>query len=120
MIADTTFLIDLLNGREDAKFFAKHNYVVTTAISIFELFQGLKESEKKVAQNILEELPVLSFDKQAAILSANILKELKNKGLEIDPEDCMIAAIVLINKSVILTKNVKHFQRIRGLQIKQY
>ena len=47
MIADTTFLIDLLVGRDAAKRVADEHYVMTTAITRFEIYQGLQDNEGK-------------------------------------------------------------------------
>lgn len=120
MIVDTTFLIDLLNGRGEAIEFSKNNYFATTAISVFEIIQGMKKSEEAKTKGLFEEIPVLDFDKECAILSANIFKELKLKGLEIDFQDCMIASICIKNKSKLVTKNTKHFERIKNLEVLSY
>ncbi|MFT4311047.1 MAG: type II toxin-antitoxin system VapC family toxin [Candidatus Woesearchaeota archaeon] len=120
MIVDTTFLIDLLNGKKDALEFSKNNYFATTSISVFEIMLGMKKSEEIQTKGLFEEVQVLNFDQECAVLSANILKELKGKGLEIDFQDCMIASICLKHKSVLVTKNLKHFQRIKNLDVISY
>ena len=40
-----------------------------------------------------------------------------NKGEIIDIEDIMIGAIVIHNGERLVTRNKKHFERIRGLEI---
>ena len=120
MIADTTFLIDLLVGRESATTYAENNYVVTTAISVFEIYQGLSEKEKEETQDLFDELIVFPLTKQTASKAGTIFKELKNKGLEIDPEDSMIASIAIEKDISILTRNTSHFSRIEGITVEEY
>jgi predicted nucleic acid-binding protein len=47
VIADTTFFIDLLIGRDDAKQFAADHYLTTTTITQFEIYQGLQDDERE-------------------------------------------------------------------------
>lgn len=120
MIADTTFLIDFLVKRSDAVFFAKNNYVVTTAISVFEIYQGAKISEFEGLDNFFNEFIVLKFGREEAVLAGKIALDLKRKGEIIDFEDCMIASIALIKDVPVVTKNLKHFSRIKNLKVISY
>ena len=40
--------------------------------------------------------------------------------MQIDPEDAMIAGIARTNKQRIITRNVKHFSDIEGVEIENY
>ena len=120
MIADTTLLIDLLIGREDATNFLKYNYITTTSISVFEIFQGSKENEKTKIESLFKEIPVFPLDYESAKLAGNFMKDLKGVGSEVSPEDCMIAAIAIKKGLPIASKNEKHFNRFKGLSVKKY
>ena len=127
MILDTTFLIDVLRDRKEAVEKAKElersfEPVRTTTISVFELWQGVKDlaEEREDIGNLLSSLGMLPFDLESAFLAGDIQRRLIKTGEGIDPEDSMIAGIVLKNKETILTKNVKHFGRIQGLKIETY
>lgn len=120
MIVDTTFLIDLLNKRPDAILFAQNNYVVTTAISVFEVYQGAKLSEFEVLDIFFNRIMVLKFGKEEGVLAGKIALDLKKRGEIIDFEDCMIAAIALIKETTLITKNLKHFNRIKNLKVISY
>jgi len=120
MIADTSFLIDLFVGRNDAKDFVAKNIVCTTSISIFELFKGLRDSELEKLDSLLSEIIVLDFDVESAKLAGIISRDLSAKGLEIDVQDCMIGAIALIKGFSVVSKNVKHFSRIKKLSLVSY
>jgi tRNA(fMet)-specific endonuclease VapC len=75
--------------------------------------QRLRETEKD-----LEEFDPLPFDDAAA---AEFDRLLAIKGLRrIGRGDLLIAAIALANKATLVTRNVKHFQRVPGLQIENW
>ena len=129
MIMDTTVLIDLLRDRQDAviklKELQKRNVpLFLTSISVFELWQGISDvhNERKSQQlyNLLESLGAFIFDIPSAKASGIIHAGLKKEGQMIDSEDSMIAGIAKTNNETLLTRNVKHFQRVPGLKVESY
>ncbi len=129
MIIDTTVLIDLLRGNQGIvtklKALQQQNIpLFLTSISVFELWQGTSDvrNEKKSQQlhHLLESLGTFTFDIPAAKESGNIHARLKEEGHMIDSEDSMIAGIAKINHETLLTRNVKHFERIPGLNTETY
>ncbi len=62
----------------------------------------------KQAQNLV-------FDEESALLAAEIKQDLTQKGKSIGDWDTMIAAIGLQHKTIVVTNNVKHFQRVQNL-----
>ncbi len=125
LILDTSFLIDLLLNHKEAVELAasleEKEILKTTSICVYELFRGIKKKESiEKLEQLCSELIVLSFDKEAAKKAGIISNELLRKGQEIDPEDCMIAAIALLNNDTLVTRNVGHFNRIINLNIKSY
>ena len=52
----------------------------------------------------------LPLDKESAILAGEIELNLKEKGIVIELEDIMIAAISIQNNEALITKNLKHFE----------
>ena len=91
----------------------------TTSINCFELFKGAMRSKQKDAKEKLEVLfsmlKILDFDFLASQKAANIFEELRLKGIPLDPLDLQIASIVIVNKERLLTRNNKHFDRIKEL-----
>ncbi len=131
MILDTSFLIDLLRkGDEQARIKAveldqKLEAKSITSISIMELWRGAlrsanKEHEKEKIDNLLSSLMNYTFNELAAKKAAEIEENLRVSGTLIDVEDIMIAATALIHHEKILTRNVKHFEKITGLQVETY
>ena len=98
---------------------------LVTAVTIFELFSGLArskkpEQEKEGIRKVLYGQLIIHFDKEAAERAGDIDGTLIKEGTMIDPTDSMIAGIAVIKKEKLLTRNVKHFSRVRGLEIEVY
>lgn len=129
MILDTTAVIDILRGEP---VLVKHVETLenkgisfsTTAISVFEVWQGIKEGvsedKKERIESLFNSLRILPFELESAKEAGNIQSSLKHEGNEIDPEDSMIAGIARKANETIITRNVKHFSRIRNLKIESY
>ena len=129
MIADTTFLIDLLNNDagavQKAQTLDKENVpTFTTAISVFELWQGIGEIKNKEKlekiNTLLESIGFFHLDKECAKIGGRIHNELYTKGMAIQPEDSMIAGICVKHGRKVLTRNVKHFSRVKLLEVETY
>jgi predicted nucleic acid-binding protein len=70
---------------------------------------------------LFSRLHIFPFDHGSAIKAGAILGELVRKGMEIDSLDGMVAAIALTHGcNVIVTRNVKHFERIEGIDAEGY
>lgn len=129
MIIDTTFLVDLLDNDPNAvkksqELDAQNSALFTTAISVFELWQGVSDiKDKKKLEKInllLDSFGLFSFDKESAKIAGKIHSELYIRGLPIQPEDSMIAGICLKHGKKVITRNVKHFSRISALEVETY
>ena len=129
MILDTTAIIDLLHGNNEVvnkikELQRKNIPLVITSISVFEIWQGTKDiADREKMERIyylLESLGNLSFDIPSAEEAGSIHAYLKKEGKIIEPEDSMIAGIAKIHHETILTRNIKHFQRISGLKLESY
>ena len=131
---DTSFLIDILKGNQKVEELEheledNNKDINITSLSIMELIKGIKlrenlpyvkETEKEKINDILSNFNILGFDKNSAILAGEIEADLINKGEIIDIEDIMIAAITINNDEILLTRNRKHFEKIKGLKIESY
>ncbi len=130
MIFDTTFIVDVMRNEAAAvaklhELISKGEPQLVTAVTIFELFSGLArskkpEQEKEGIRKVLYGQLIIHFDKEAAERAGDIDGTLIKEGTMIDPTDSMIAGIAVIKKEKLLTRNVKHFSRVRGLEIEVY
>ena len=123
--ADTDFLIDLKDqdGKAIAKMEeleSKGEAVSTTAINIAEFYYGVYRSNDKEralgdANKLLEPFAVLNLNFGSARLYGELAGKLKSNM--ISPLDLLIASIALANKQTLITRNVKHFERVPNLQV---
>jgi tRNA(fMet)-specific endonuclease VapC len=67
-------------------------------------------------QNFFSQVTILDFSLKAAMEAGKIYKDLKSKGMMIDIEDILIAAIAISNNLKLATDNKNHFSRINGLE----
>ncbi|MEK6855005.1 MAG: PIN domain-containing protein [Nanoarchaeota archaeon] len=127
---DTSFIIDVLRGKKEVleieKKLDRLSEAVTIASpSIMELIVGVRLSnnpqiEEEKINSLLSSLIVLNLDRESAVLAGNIKADLTKKGDLIDIEDILIGAIAKHNNETIITKNPKHFEKIKGLTIESY
>ncbi len=130
---DTSCLIDIILGKPLPEKFkdildGKENVSIASP-SVIELIKGLHlrknikyvaEEEKEKINNAINSLIVFSLDKKSAVLSGKIEAELRNAGEPIGIIDIMIGAIAITNNEILLTRNKKHFDKIKGLKIESY
>ena len=121
-VLDTNFLIDLLRGKEDAIDVAdSFDNPKTTTINAFELYYGAGRSikpKKGISEvgNLLRSIDVLEFNNPAAQKAGEIHAELMNSGNPVDIMDVLIAGIVIVNKEELVTRDIEHFRRIKGVR----
>ncbi len=126
---DTTFLIDLLRKSPSAVAKAveldAEPIVFTTEANVYEIVSGIRNTNTEKAlqdlESLLSRMVVLPLDRKASIYAGLISSELMLKGKMIDDIDCLVAGILLTNGcETVVTRNVKHFERIDGLKVESY
>lgn len=130
MILDTCFIIDLLEGNEEAyeKLLELDTNDVTqiiTTVSVFELIVGVErsnnvEKEKNRTTKIYEKMLIANLDHKSAVCAGEIFAQQMSKGRTLPFSDCLIAGIAISNNETLLTRNVKDFSRIERLKIESY
>ena len=121
IIADSDVLIDFLRGQGQAKRVALElttRSFGTTAITAFEIRAGAHSArQRKTVDMLLEAMTILSFGSEEADLAANLRQQLDKEGKPIGMADYMIAATCITNDGILLTRNLKHFERIPELKL---
>ena len=128
---DSDFMIALLRGDKKAitkaeKLEEESREIVSTAINALELFvgivaiDGISGTRVKETRDFLENLTILNLDMSSAERSAYILNSLEKLGKSIGLKDSIIAGIALEHKADILTRNIKHFERVSGLKVETW
>ena len=123
---DTDVIVDYLRGREPGRsaFTSWREKADTfiTSITAFELLLGANLSSKRErrvleVESLLHQLKILNFNWESAEKAAEEGAELKAEGVPIGIRDLFNASICLATNIPILTKNKRHYQRIRELKI---
>lgn len=122
MIADSDVLIDYLRGHGDwARRIAielESRSFGTTAITAFELRSGVRTARQaKAVESLLDAMTILPFGPDEALAAAEARREVEAKGKPIGMADYMIAGTCLAAGGVLLTRNLKHFERVPGLKL---
>lgn len=130
MIMDTCFIIDLMNNNPQAvaklnELHKHHTPLMTTTLTLFELFTGVaqstkKETEKQKINSILQGCAFASITETSAETSGYIHGNLMKEGTPINSVDALIAGITIEKNKKLLTRNTKDFSKINGLQIETY
>jgi len=130
MIQDTSFIIDLLRGDDDAETLhavLEHDNrsQKLSSVTVLELYEGIgragtsRESDEQVLA-VLDSKSVVDADETVMRKAGRLSGELISAGERIDREDCIIAATALLNDEPVITRNTDHFERIDGLDVRSY
>ena len=132
ILLDTNVLSELMKLSPNEKVVATINtfsiessYI--SAITHAEILQGIalltegkrKKNLAKMADEILMLFAnnTLAFDQGSAPFYADIVQQRQQKGRPIEFPDAQIAAIALQHKTKLLTRNIKDFEGIEGLEL---
>jgi predicted nucleic acid-binding protein len=124
VIVDSDVLIDFLRNDVSAvrriAELKNRGELATTSINSFELFKGLglKDSSKmQILSGFLGNFRIFDFNFEVSVKAGEIFSDLKERGEGIDLADVMIASIAISNGEALLTRNRKHFSRIKNLKV---
>lgn len=125
-ILDSDHCIAILRKRLDLReHVPPDEELATTAISVAELTHGAQRSQRRDdnlarLEVLLSALAVLPFDESAARRFGRLKADLEAAGTPLDDMDLQIASIALENRLPLLTNNIKHFERIQGLELQNW
>ncbi len=117
---DSDVIIEILKGNNSIKDqVSKYEGIVTTRVNVHELLVNSKRrAERLRIIKFIDNLNVLTMNKNSALISSSIFRNLKSCGKEIGHHDTLIAGILRSHGcKLIATRNKKHFTRINGLEI---
>jgi len=97
----------------------------TTSITVGELLYGARKRGSlrlthQIREVVLAALTVLPFDETAARAYAEVRTDLEQAGQRLDEPDLRIAAIALSRDLTLVTGNVRHFERVKGLHVENW
>lgn len=121
ILADTDALIDFLKAKglaAQVRVELEKGALCTSAINVFELYSGAHtKAQRDKIRALLAPLTILSLSPEAAVCAADIRRGLDRKGLSIGMGDSLIAGIAIHFNKRLLTRNLKHFERVPGLEL---
>lgn len=129
VLLDTSFLIDLMNGDDEAVEKARElerNLVQQrlSSMTLFELYYGIARAvdsadERETVEDVLASKPVLPADTAVMKKAGRLSGSLYNDGSPIGDSDVIIGATADIVDEPVLTRNIDDFDRI-GVEVEPY
>lgn len=125
-LIDTDVLIDNLRhkARLDEKVVEAG---ATSIINLGELVYGaFKGTDPEKALGILEnfladlEIEIINLEKETIFIFGELKANLEKKGARLDDFDLLIAAVAIVNKLTLVTRNFMHFKRVKGLKLYEF
>ena len=128
---DTNLVIDIFRGK-DPNLKSKIEYIKSlgsgfaiTTITLCELYKGAflsSNKEQSIAQvnAFLESVSLYTQNKLSCLLFGQDFALLKDKGMQTEEADLMIASISKANNCILVTRNVKYFKNIPNLVVNNW
>lgn len=129
---DTTFLVDLLRearqgpGPATALLATLADQELAISVHVLcELHGGAALSndpprERQAIQQICSALSLRGAGEDLAPVYGRILAHLQKLRISIATIDLLIAAAALLDEAPVITRNLRHFQRVPGLEVRTY
>ncbi|HLD75917.1 MAG TPA: type II toxin-antitoxin system VapC family toxin [Candidatus Norongarragalinales archaeon] len=124
---DTDILVGYLRGNPDARrafesFEFRNTSLCTTVVSACELYEGARLMKDPVSASagvsqLLTSLEIFGVTLSTAEEFGRWKAHLQRKGQNLEDFDVLIAAIALHHNQELVTRNVRHFNRIPSLRI---
>ncbi|MEI6143719.1 MAG: type II toxin-antitoxin system VapC family toxin [Mariniphaga sp.] len=121
---DTSVLIDYFRRVNKSKSFfyeLSHEYELfgVSAVTEYEIYCGSNADQDLYWDEFFTKIISLPFDSEVNRVTIGIERDLRRKNKLIDKPDLMIAGTAMANKLKLATLNLKHFERIDGLELVQ-
>jgi len=129
-ILDTDILISFLRNKKKAvnmmsSLIKSKIILTTTIINVGELYTGAYLSSQvakdiNAIEKLLEKFEILEYTGEDSRVFGQIQANLIKTGNKIGKMDTIIGSIALNRNEVLITRNVKHFEMIPRLKIKNW
>src|SRR4051795_11973245 len=124
-LIDTDWLSPYLKGRSEAVALLsslRQEDIYLSLISYGEIYEGIYSDRDPKAKEqgfllLLRRMPVLPLTRTIMKRFAALRGELRRQGMLIPDADLLIAAIALVRGLTLVTRNLRHFQRVPDLVI---
>jgi tRNA(fMet)-specific endonuclease VapC len=96
---------------------AERGTVMTTAISVAEVEQGVRSGEEDKTRRLLRALPIIAIDRDVAERAGELVRSLRSRGETLGLADALIASACLVHELTLVTLNVRHFSKVSELSV---
>ena len=87
-----------------------------SVITKLEILVGVNTENKDFWNNVLNLIQVIPVNDRVVEKASEIIVELKKSNQIIEIQDILIASTAIVNHVKIATLNLRHFERIKGLE----
>ncbi|NJO01886.1 MAG: type II toxin-antitoxin system VapC family toxin [Bacteroidia bacterium] len=95
----------------------KQEELAIAMMTAFEFLIGKNASNASLIDSLLANLEILVWDKTCMEISTQIYRDLKQQSQLIETPDIIIAATAIAHQIPLATRNQRHFERIKDLQL---
>jgi len=111
VLVDTDILIDFLRGKERSRDYLisllEDSTIYCSAITIAEIYAGMKEQEKEKTTELIDSLNIVDINREIAEKAGMYKRNEKKQSLEL--YDCVIAATAFVKGAILATGNARHY-----------
>ena len=98
--------------------------LVISSVTVAELAFGVEKSNRPDSapklKSFLSQFPILPWDADAAWIYSRIRKDLEGKGQRIGELDLLLAAQARALNLIVVTNNMREFERVEGLKLENW
>ena len=124
-LLDTSFCVHFIRGHAWARTALGRLHATDVAVSVVtvgELYEGAfhadsPSKELSKVEAFLDPLEVVPLGREEAIQWGRIEAQFRKQGNPIEAEDGMIAATALAHAFRLVSSNLRHFERVKGLEV---
>jgi len=119
---DTDIVIDYLRGKHENQnilpMLIEKYYVYISPISVYELYYGGFYSGKvKSVEDVLSMMTPFDWSVEDSKRAAQLHASLPKSGETLSVKDVLVAGPCIAKNVPLVTRNVSHFRRIKGLKV---
>lgn len=127
-LLDTDICIHAIKAKDAglrAKFSDNHDALAISTVTLSELLYGAEKSarperNRRVVKDFAARVDVLGFDHECAAHTGDIRAALARLGTPIGAYDVMIAATARAHGLIMVTNNIREFERVDGLRVETW
>lgn len=132
-LLDTNVFSELMRPRPNAQVlenFHRHQTILATAAMVLHELQfgcdrlppssKRRKLEKFINEVIIANIPILSYDQNAAIWHSQERARLSQLGQTPSFGDSQIAAIASVNQLILVTRNIEDFENFKKLELENW